>query len=438
MWRTVLMLGAALFSCVAVFGLTAYQAHNEAAVHRLRESLSDSGVIPRADVPSQAESLDAAAPGQREVPEPADDHSSDHWRSVFEGLPGREATQVLFDMEVGDRTPEVLERARAFLAEHAEAVDAARELLHRGTAFPQWEAYDEEVMQALDAMRTLARILSMKAMLAVHEGDTDAAVDQVLYILRAGELMRTAREPLFHIVSSTSDGMGLYILVNEFAPGGLRADQVQRIVAVLNAIDHRHALMESLKVGADRDLATFSDVRGGTNLWHDSPRMLDRLGGFVVASPLYRPWLNRDEAEYAELKMRLLELASRPYYEVHAELERIYADVEGNAGLAPWFLGSQPYPFRISARHEVSTDLTRLGLLIEQHFAEHGTYPESLHPLAPALGGAVPVDPFSGEAYRYAVSDDGFTLYSIGTNMHDDGGRHDLREGDIVWRGDQE
>lgn len=92
--------------------------------------------------------------------------------------------------------------------------------------------------------------------------------------------------------------------------------------------------------------------------------------------------------------------------------------------------------FVTQAVHEATIDLFRMGLLIEQHYTEHGSYPASLDVLARALGGAVPLDPFSGEPYQYVVSDDGFLLYSVGGNQVDDGGVHDQANGDWVWRGE--
>jgi hypothetical protein len=82
-------------------------------------------------------------------------------------------------------------------------------------------------------------------------------------------------------------------------------------------------------------------------------------------------------------------------------------------------------------------DLMQMGILVEQHRARTGSYPESLDAIAPELGGSLPADPFTGEAYQYQPSDDGFLLYSVGMNRIDDGGRHEFGSGDIVWRGEQ-
>ena len=85
------------------------------------------------------------------------------------------------------------------------------------------------------------------------------------------------------------------------------------------------------------------------------------------------------------------------------------------------------------ARHEVNIGLLRMGLLVECYHEKQGRWPESLEVIAPELGGALPVDPFSGEAYIYRIDEDGFRLYSVSADGEDDGGVHGAG-GDLVWR----
>ena len=48
----------------------------------------------------------------------------------------------------------------------------------------------------------------------------------------------------------------------------------------------------------------------------------------------------------------------------------------------------------------------------------------------------IPIDPFTGESYRYVPQNDTFLLYSLGANQEDDDAMHSVRlTGDIVWRG---
>ena len=80
-------------------------------------------------------------------------------------------------------------------------------------------------------------------------------------------------------------------------------------------------------------------------------------------------------------------------------------------------------------------ELCRIVLALKAYKYERGEYPESLEKLQERLDWQVPEDPFSGKDYIYAREEDGFTLYSIGLNMMDDGGLPD-RDEHGKWRGD--
>lgn len=76
----------------------------------------------------------------------------------------------------------------------------------------------------------------------------------------------------------------------------------------------------------------------------------------------------------------------------------------------------------------------KLGLQIERAYQEQGKYPGSLEELASKFPEGLPKDPFSGDAYHYTPSKDGFLLYSIGPNWVDDGGQSDGIFKDLGWR----
>ncbi|MEM1356424.1 MAG: hypothetical protein AAGH88_16260 [Planctomycetota bacterium] len=72
---------------------------------------------------------------------------------------------------------------------------------------------------------------------------------------------------------------------------------------------------------------------------------------------------------------------------------------------------------------------------------EHGRYPGSLNDLVPNYLSQAPTDPMDGESLRYRVEADGTAVvYSIFTNLQDDGGTADMddwsavKDGDYVWR----
>lgn len=74
-------------------------------------------------------------------------------------------------------------------------------------------------------------------------------------------------------------------------------------------------------------------------------------------------------------------------------------------------------------RHRADIRGTLLVLALERYFAEHGDYPEALDLLTPETLEKLPIDPYSGEDFRYALEEDlEYLLYSVGKDMNDDGG----------------
>jgi hypothetical protein len=79
---------------------------------------------------------------------------------------------------------------------------------------------------------------------------------------------------------------------------------------------------------------------------------------------------------------------------------------------------------------------------LERHRITHGTYPELLQQIDPAIMPTPPLDLFATKPFHYKLLSDGrFQLYSIGPNMKDDGGTIvitktegvDTDQGDWVW-----
>ena len=159
----------------------------------------------------------------------------------------------------------------------------------------------------------------------------------------------------------------------------------------------------------------------------------------IYQSGAAAPLRAADESTALEILAQIQAIGALPLFEARPQLEAVEQRIEGLSQLLhPMSLVMLPSLTRAGeaqARHEAMLDLAQLGLAVEQFHAGTGAYPESLAEIADLLADGVPVDPFTGEPYAYRTTDDGFLLYSVGRNLTDDGGTHDLREGDIVWRG---
>lgn len=157
------------------------------------------------------------------------------------------------------------------------------------------------------------------------------------------------------------------------------------------------------------------------------------LGPFEPDIPLARRWIkpNRSTRRLAEKYRAWIRRAARD--PVDRSTPELGFDAEGAWKRALWALDSGEILLAAGLLDTGSTTgrldtmrvrevLLRWGLALARHERRHGTLPATLSELAaesPELG-AVPVDPFSGNPYRYDPARR--VLWSVGEDGVDDGG----------------
>ena len=280
------------------------------------------------------------------------------------------------------------------------------------------------------SLREYARLLRAHAVVKAAEGDYSESIDDIIAGMKLGDTLVHEPTLMSQLVRIGIYGT-MYGTVQRSVHGGeLSPELFSTLMTHIDLADNRHAFAEGLMGEEWFGLHNFSDIQ--------STGRGNPLGSAVIK--IWRPWLNMNEASYAEMMNRTVATAELPYYEARPYLAQIQEEVE----MLPWtrrlskiVLPALGGACQAQARHEAKLDLMQMGLVLEQYQAQHGSYPSTLDTIAPGLGGTVPVDPFTGDPYHYTPSDDSFQLYSAGINLTDDGGmQHDNpREGDIVWRG---
>jgi len=74
-------------------------------------------------------------------------------------------------------------------------------------------------------------------------------------------------------------------------------------------------------------------------------------------------------------------------------------------------------------RKAADTRLLAAALALRAYHLDHGAYPASLEALTPTYLPSVPQDPFGSVPLKYKVTGSGYSLYSIGPDGIDDGGK---------------
>lgn len=347
-----------------------------------------------------------------------------HMEAAF-GAPGMHDVEDVLVKGPDEWNDAEKSRVTKFLAANGDLIREIKLMADRGgPVYPLDFSKGFEIeLPHLRQMRSGARVLHASAVLNGENGNHAESVEDIIAGMKLGDAL--AREP---ILISQLVRIAIYMIMssavqNSFDGGDLSPELTRRLVAHLAQADHRGEFAGSFAGESYLGRKTFSAIRAGDRRW--LPEGSD---------------LEADEEAYVKAMKRVLSGAQVPYHEAVRDLDQIQTDIQNLPQTLPCTRELIPALTRscgAQARHEAIIDLIQLGLVVEQYKAREGYYPDTLDDIASGLGGSLPVDPFSGEKYRYRPLGSVFVLYSISHNRLDDGGTHDYMKGDIVWRGEQ-
>ena len=182
---------------------------------------------------------------------------------------------------------------------------------------------------------------------------------------------------------------------------------------------------------------------------------------FTQESPV--SWPYDDDEGIASAPRRLCENSSLAFANKSRIVEEVksYHEALAKEQRGPYTgKSSVPYPdnflMHLGAVHwstqraqfdhrEAILALIQTEVALRRYRFDHGRYPEKLSGLTPAYLKKAPVDPFGGKGLKYLPAPDGrkFTLYSVGPDLRDNGGRpfkgsiSSCPPGDILLRNPQ-
>ena len=460
-WLALVFLGAA--ALVAVTPWIASR-RDATAIQRLQER-ADTAIARHeeqyaaTDMPSQAEM----------APRTSVDQLTVALRDLRQQRHFHEIRKLEFEKRWADWTDDDMRILGEFMAENSELLEEIRSLARRGGPLYDVDSpLEEPAEEPLYVLQTLhhslvqsssspcwwdrpswnrgtviqmAMLLRVDAMLRARTGDTTQALENCLAVAALSETLTA--EPLMG--SQIARISLIKVLFEDMAPlllpGQVTREEVRRLIQETAGLCHREAFADAL---ASQTMNTIASMQRGYGAGIDVLEDLDYSPGInaitdiLHRSPAGNTVLSADRRKFAAVMERFIEAAQAPYYEVRHEIEAMLEEVNELSFLRrqtrSW-VPAFPVVLQAYASTEAMVDLMRIGLLLETHYAETGSYPDSLDAVAHDLGGSVPVDPFTGQPYVYIPGEHTFTLYSVGVNWRDFGGRHAFFAGNIVWRG---
>jgi len=309
---------------------------------------------------------------------------------------------------------------------------------------------DMDTIPALLSLRARARMLTLRALISLREKRTDAALADVLTGLRvAGHLQK---EP--HLISQLLRTAYVNIVMqpiwegiqdHRWNEGHLR--KLQDALASINLVDSFARAWRGERLYGAKSLESVAN----TSLW-SRPQLLGYMGNeepsrmqallwtfFFPKGWVYQNLLRIDQ----HYTTQFLDVFDPANHRIHASASRKAAETLEQTRRGPYtMLAMVSIPamsdqnLRV-ARAQSGLDLAVIACALERHRLENGRYPETLTALVPAYLPKAPVDVVEGQNLRYAPGREGFTLYSLGWNLTDEGGqvapKGSENQGDWVW-----
>ena len=322
----------------------------------------------------------------------------------------------------------------------------------------------------LAEMRGVTRMIGAKMLLKADQGDIESALETAYIGLLIGhslenepilisQLLRFACINL--IYKSMKDAIG-----DEIPPENISRKLIKELESFLDTTSflkslHREAIFIGLHNFKFKQIERTSERIFGIRLsfleWFRNLLATDnimRLGmsrkdyffSRFRSNILYRPLLKREKLYYLSAINKIIEIGNKPYSQINVEMEMLLKSF-----LKPKIHLSAIRTILSSYKHMVclqaETEIRRVGLALKVYKSKHQQYPDSLKFLSPEILTKIPKDPFTNQYLIYKKAKDGFILYSLGTNMKDDGGiprfcgkaktdadRKARKDNDIVWK----
>jgi len=323
----------------------------------------------------------------------------------------------------------------ALLAKYLREDQRALALLKDATSRPaavfevDWNQGIETLLPHYAKLRRLDRFLAVSAIVAAHQGNQTEAMDRV----RMGFVVsrHASSDPVLigQLVVIAIDNITRRAAEYVLAQGPIPEDAARRLADELERVDFPQRYIAAMHAERTLGLDAFSRIRRGGNLdaiVGDAPpgRALRNRMYLWAYSRLLRPLLYADELQYLQCLDELERYGTLPLPErVNARMTP-----DGDPPVPRWAILTRtvaPVFRRIDLRFESALAQRRLlqtALGLQVYRQRHGRYPAALSELR-ALGWIAPIDPFSGQDLIYRRQGAGYTLYSVGPNLKDDGGQ---------------
>jgi hypothetical protein len=282
--------------------------------------------------------------------------------------------------------------------------------------------------------RMTASLLRYDALLRAQKGDIAGGLESCRGILNSGRSLGDEPFLVSGLIRIACVAIACNMAERVLAQGEASDADLAALQKLL-ALEDRHP---TLAIGMRGERAVMDDLftkmANGTIKSKELNQMIPhgdlpegvswriRLLGFSTSD------IQRDHALMLKTMNKWLEITKLPESEQAAAERKLHAEIRSMVRDAILFRLLVPAVTKVAeaCRRNTATLRTAMTMLaVERYRLKKGKWPEKLDDLKPDFLAAVPNDPFDGKPLRYVKRADGVTVYSVGHDGKDDGGKID-------------
>ncbi|MFN3149122.1 hypothetical protein [Bremerella sp.] len=298
----------------------------------------------------------------------------------------------------------------------------------------------EDSLAGIEQLRGLARLLTMHAMLSLQEGETQTAWEDLIACRRLGRLAAQGPSLIDVLVGYSIEGtaeVGIAALLSHSSPDAETITRYQADLAALppimemktvidrtercNYLEVIQAIAKGRAEAAESldtwDAETLAKLSGPGFYWNDS---------LIEANARYDALVQGMELPTYSVRTQTLEKFEEDLM-ADTKPGPVQALYRGQAAMISQTFLMIMLPATSTAR--MAEDRVRqraanldTALALAKFRDTHGHYPDSLTELVPDFLDEPPQDLFNASELAYRPSEDGYTLYSVGADLVDQGG----------------
>lgn len=363
-----------------------------------------------------------------------------------------ESIESMLEIEPSKWTQKQILRISQFI--RSAEMQEIYEKIHEASKKPKcnfnfdYENWDDVFTIRTGALVHIGKLLAVKALIEAHTGKVNEALDTILTGFKVSNHLKNETTTIGQHARIAVNTLMIFCIKTIPYRNHPKKEKINLAIKELSSLEHSKSMSRNKII----DGLTSSVITTTEKTLQGKLRWKDYFGSDMpfeyklYTSYIGRPFLKKDILTFLTVMPEIKRKYDGHYYKFASELEKNPISKR----LPDYFLISKPNVISLEegikweAQYQANIEIAKVGLALKMYKIRYGYYPFVLNNISPEILSKIPLDPHTGKNLMYKKLENGFVLYSLGSDTKDDNGTPayispftQLGSGDIVWKSEK-